>query len=644
MEQKYDVFISYSRKDYVDENKNVIPGNVISKIKDKLSEAGISYWIDEEGIKHGDDFVEKIVSHIEQSEIFLYISSANANKSSWTCKEIASADELNKHIIPIRVDKSKYNAKVLFRIADLDYIEYYVNEEKALQELVDSIKAYLENLEIEKQQREQELQRLLLQREKEQKELIAHIENSIKKLDNDRKKIELELNNLLLDIEKVLDENKRVELVLLVKSKVANIPEDVGQIQDENISLKHEKSELNKALLNTKKELEQVKSLVGGNPKNKIKWIRIIYNTVIVFLILSLLFCLYCIGHIDNRREYWEKRYDEMYEEALSLAKKVDTLNTTLSLSRVSISSPAEGTTAKIVVSSNREWDLLHATSDFYSVTRKGDALTVVVKANLSSKTRYDYFYVTTKDGRKQQKVTVKCEGVSTVPNEATLSVSQSDLYFEASGGTKTITVSCSTDWSVGLEIRGWVHLTRNGNRLTIQVDANNKFNSRKDYFLIQAGGKTKIINIHQDGNSSIADATVDSIWVIHNIHRDWDGNGMEIHIKMKAYNLKNKNCRASAYFYTSSGEELKDTNGLYNTDDNQVSCGKDFCPTYDNCEYKDFVLFMPYRELHINENKSLKFIVILWNRSVSPSVDLSTSDWRYFNYWLTSKNDQYCY
>ena len=28
---EYDVFISYSRKDYVDENNQVIPGNVISR-------------------------------------------------------------------------------------------------------------------------------------------------------------------------------------------------------------------------------------------------------------------------------------------------------------------------------------------------------------------------------------------------------------------------------------------------------------------------------------------------------------------------------------------------------------------------------------------------------------------------------------
>lgn len=55
MEQtKHDVFISYSRKDYVDEHKNVIPNNNdISKIKTALTEAGITYWFDEEGIYSG---------------------------------------------------------------------------------------------------------------------------------------------------------------------------------------------------------------------------------------------------------------------------------------------------------------------------------------------------------------------------------------------------------------------------------------------------------------------------------------------------------------------------------------------------------------------------------------------------------------
>ena len=68
---KHDVFISYSRRDYVDENKNVIPNNMVSKFKEALAKAGISFWFDEEGIHYGQNFVEKIVTNIENSKIFL---------------------------------------------------------------------------------------------------------------------------------------------------------------------------------------------------------------------------------------------------------------------------------------------------------------------------------------------------------------------------------------------------------------------------------------------------------------------------------------------------------------------------------------------------------------------------------------------
>ena len=53
---KYDVFISYSRKDYVDNDGNVIPNNMLSQIKATFKANGISYWFDEEGIYSGDEF------------------------------------------------------------------------------------------------------------------------------------------------------------------------------------------------------------------------------------------------------------------------------------------------------------------------------------------------------------------------------------------------------------------------------------------------------------------------------------------------------------------------------------------------------------------------------------------------------------
>lgn len=43
MAQVYDVFIRYARNDYLDDNQNVIPGNVISTIKETLTKEGISF-------------------------------------------------------------------------------------------------------------------------------------------------------------------------------------------------------------------------------------------------------------------------------------------------------------------------------------------------------------------------------------------------------------------------------------------------------------------------------------------------------------------------------------------------------------------------------------------------------------------------
>lgn len=156
---KYNVFISYSRKDYVDEQMKVMPSNVVSKVKDALTAASITYWFDEEGIYSGDNFTEKIVRSIEESQLFLFISTANANSSHWTSKEIATADELGKKIIPLRVDRSPYERSVIFRIANLSYIDYFSNPEKGIEDLIKSIKNYLAELAAEEERRKAEIEK-----------------------------------------------------------------------------------------------------------------------------------------------------------------------------------------------------------------------------------------------------------------------------------------------------------------------------------------------------------------------------------------------------------------------------------------------------------------------------------------------------
>ena len=143
---KYDVFISYSRRDYIDESGNAIPGNIISKIKDALKKNGITYWIDEDGINSGDEFARLIIRSIKDSKILLFVSTENSNNSEWTRKEIASAISYKKKIIPFKYDDTPFNDSLLLYLADLDFISYAKTGDKALNRLVTSISKYLEGL------------------------------------------------------------------------------------------------------------------------------------------------------------------------------------------------------------------------------------------------------------------------------------------------------------------------------------------------------------------------------------------------------------------------------------------------------------------------------------------------------------------
>ena len=101
MEQtKYDVFISYSRKDYVRDDV-VIPGNPITAIQEMFDQNGINYWFDKDGIYGGQEFVEVISDAIASSKMLVFVSSKHSNVSKWTAGEIFEAHDGDKLIIPV---------------------------------------------------------------------------------------------------------------------------------------------------------------------------------------------------------------------------------------------------------------------------------------------------------------------------------------------------------------------------------------------------------------------------------------------------------------------------------------------------------------------------------------------------------------
>lgn len=330
MEQVYDVFISYSRKDYLDDNQNVIPNNVVSIIKETLIREGISFWFDEEGIYSGQNFIEKIVNNIESSKLFLYLSTANANSSRWTCKEIASANEFGKPIIPVRIDKSPYNKKVMFLISDLDYIEYYANPENGLRDMVLSIKAHLQTLKEEEERkrleeekkREEELRRQEEERrrkeeeerriQEEQKRIVSEIELACTKLNTEEKKIDLDRSTLLVDTERVIDAERKEQLRSFITSSSPirqKLAEEIKKLEDRILKLEAEITSTKAEKERLQAKLEQAQSTSNGNAQEQISQLKD------------------KISKIEKERDYLERDLGRTMDDRNRLSQQINKLN-----------------------------------------------------------------------------------------------------------------------------------------------------------------------------------------------------------------------------------------------------------------------------------------------------------------------------
>jgi len=130
---KYDVFISYSRKDAA----------LVNIFVQRLETEGLRVWIDRDGVESGDAFKKVIVNAIKESAIFVFFSSESSNRSPWTTKEVSIAVHYGKPIIPIRLDKSVYSEDIEFDLVNLDYIDYSEEEMRQLMmdKLIRTIKA-----------------------------------------------------------------------------------------------------------------------------------------------------------------------------------------------------------------------------------------------------------------------------------------------------------------------------------------------------------------------------------------------------------------------------------------------------------------------------------------------------------------------
>lgn len=110
---KYDVFISYSRKDR----------HIVDEICELLNENNISFWRDVREIEPGGKFMGEIVDAIKSCKITLFVSSTNSNQSPYTAKEVALAFNEGKHIIPYKIDHSMFSKNLELLFSDINFTE-----------------------------------------------------------------------------------------------------------------------------------------------------------------------------------------------------------------------------------------------------------------------------------------------------------------------------------------------------------------------------------------------------------------------------------------------------------------------------------------------------------------------------------------
>jgi hypothetical protein len=107
-------FVSYSRDDY----------DFVVEIVKFLEQSGVKVYIDKRDIPPGADFADSIVAAIESAVCCILVFTDSSNKSQYVFREMNSAVNHNKRIIPIRINGVTPSRTIEFYIGTNNWIDF----------------------------------------------------------------------------------------------------------------------------------------------------------------------------------------------------------------------------------------------------------------------------------------------------------------------------------------------------------------------------------------------------------------------------------------------------------------------------------------------------------------------------------------
>lgn len=145
----------------------------------------------------------------------------------------------------------------------------------------------------------------------------------------------------------------------------------------------------------------------------------------------------------------------------------------------------SSGGDEKITVKSDGEWTISTDDSQWYSLQRSGNTITLTIQQNYSTTPRSGYFDV--KAGKLYKRFKVSQGGAAKY-----LQITPSTYTFGCNGGEKAFKVNTDGEWRVISPLAGWGHLREDhtNNQVIVNVDNNCRGSKRDDYFVVSTGNK----------------------------------------------------------------------------------------------------------------------------------------------------------